>query len=67
MSHKDFIASGVQDLEPHDAQPTGHVETDGKCTTIRDLPTRSMGPNSIKEVTLDENVSLPHMDYGGKK
>jgi len=49
-----------------DGQPTGHVETDGKCSTIRDLPGRTMGPDSVREVTYDCNVDLPEATEGKK-
>lgn len=40
-------------------QPSGHVETDGKASTIQGLPTRTMGPDSVREVTYDHNADLP--------
>lgn len=38
--------------------PSGKVVTDGKMTNV-DVPTRTTGPNSIPEVTLDNNAGLP--------
>lgn len=40
------------------SKPTGHVTTDGKSSTV-DLPTRTTGPDSLPEVTYDENGGLP--------
>lgn len=59
------IKTGVSDygMKPSPT-PSGKVCTDGKMTTV-DVPTRTKGPNSIPEVTLDENASLPK--YSGGK
>lgn len=63
---KDYVETPMTQHKGHNStgQPTGHVCTDGKATTIRDLPERTMGKDSLKEVTYDENVGLP--DYPKK-
>lgn len=59
------IKTGVSDygMKPS-PNPSGKVCTDGKMTTVA-VPTRTSGPASIPEVTLDENVGLPART-GGK-
>lgn len=63
MAHT--IKTGVSDygMKPS-PEPSGKVCTDGKMSTV-DVPGRSTGGPQIKEVTLDENVSLPTRT-GGK-
>lgn len=59
------IKSGVSDYGMRPSpNPSGKVCTDGKMTTVP-VPGRTMGSNSIVEVTLDENASLPK--YSGGK
>lgn len=60
-----IVKTGVSDygMKPSH-EPSGKVCTDGKMTTV-DVPGRSTGSNTVKEVTLDENASLPSKS-GGK-
>jgi hypothetical protein len=60
----DFMKTPVEGDHNMSPKPSGHVETDGKCSTIRDLPTRTMGKDSIPEVTMDCNVDLPEYTKG---
>lgn len=46
-------------------RPTGHVETEGKVANVS-LPTRTMGPDSVREVFYDGNMGLPERSGGGK-
>ena len=59
------VKTGVSDygMKPS-PKPSGHVCVNGKVSTA-DLPSRTTGPNSIDEITYDENASLPK--YSGGK
>lgn len=57
---KNIVKTGVSNYgETPSCYPSGKVVTDGKMSTIPGLPERSMGKDSVPEVTLDENGGLP--------
>ena len=51
------IKTGMTQYENKGANPTGHVKCDGDHATV-DLPGRTMGKDSIKEVHYDCNATL---------
>lgn len=65
-SHETITSPMGPEYEDHkNPNPTGHVETEGKVTSVS-IPGRTMGPDSVREVFYDENVGLPERSGGSK-
>jgi hypothetical protein len=54
-----IIYTPMQEYTNAGPNPTGNVTTDGKASTIPGLPVRSIGSDTIREVTYDHNGDLP--------
>jgi len=55
---KNIVHSPVEYTGPVSTQPTGSAVQDGKVGPA--LPSRSTGPNTVREVTYDTNIYKEH-------
>jgi hypothetical protein len=65
--HESTIRTPMTQFESRGGEPTGHVTTNGKVSTIPGLPTRTTGAGQLEEVYYDHNADLPKGPVQGGK